>query len=114
MKTQRSHIKKKEKVASPRLTPAEQEVYWLHGTLAFSQPSWGFPDISVGEESACNVRDLGSIPGSGRSTGEGNRYPLQLSGLENSMDCMVCEVTNSQTRLSDFHFKNKDHEAEFI
>ena len=74
----------------------------------------GFPDISVGEESACNVRDLGSIPGSGRSTGEGNRYPLQLSGLENSMDCMVCEVTNSQTRLSDFHFKNKDHEAEFI
>ena len=39
----------------------------------------GFPDISVGEESACNVRDLGSIPGSGRSAREGIGYPLQYS-----------------------------------
>ena len=47
----------------------------------------GFPDSSVGKESACNAGDPGSIPGSGRSSGEGKGYPLQYSGLENSMDC---------------------------
>ena len=46
----------------------------------------GFPRSSVGKESACNAGDLGSIPGSGRSPGEGNRNPLQYSCLENSMD----------------------------
>ena len=46
----------------------------------------GFPDISVGKESACNAGDLGSIPGSGKSPGERDGYPLQYSGLENSMD----------------------------
>ena len=40
-------------------------------------------------ESVCNVGDLRSIPGSGRSPGEGKDYPLQYSGLENSMDCIV-------------------------
>ena len=49
---------------------------------------FGFPCGSAGKESACNVGDLGSIPGSGRSPGEGKDYPLQYSGLENSMDCM--------------------------
>ena len=49
-------------------------------------------------------RDLGSIPGLGTSSGEGNSYPLQYSGLENSMDCIVHGVAKSQTRLSDFHF----------
>ena len=39
----------------------------------------GFPDSSVGKESACNAGDPGSIPGSGRSTGEGIGYPLQYS-----------------------------------
>ena len=48
-----------------------------------------FPGGSVGKESACNVRDLGSIPGLGRSAGEGNGYPLEYSGLENSMDYIV-------------------------
>ena len=47
---------------------------------------------------------LGSIPELGRSPGEGKGYPLQYSGLENSMDCRVDGVTKSQTRLSDFHF----------
>ena len=42
----------------------------------------GFPGDSVGEESACNARDLGSIPGLGRCPGEGKGYPLQYSGLE--------------------------------
>ena len=44
------------------------------------------------------------IPGLGRSAGEGNGFPLQYSGLENSMDCIVHGVPNTQTRLSDFHF----------
>ena len=46
----------------------------------------GFPSGSVGKESACNAGDLGSIPGSGRSPGEGNGNLLQYSCLENSMD----------------------------
>ena len=48
----------------------------------------GFPDSSVDRESACNAGDLGSIPGLGRSPGEGKGNPLQYSGLENSMDCI--------------------------
>ena len=48
--------------------------------------------------------DLGSIPGLGRSPGEGNGYPLQYSGLENSMDYTVHGVAKSRTRLSDFPF----------
>ena len=46
----------------------------------------GFPDSLVGKGSACNAGDLGLIPGLGRSPGEGKGYPLQYSGLENSMD----------------------------
>ena len=64
----------------------------------------GFPDSSVGKESARNAGDPGSIPGSGRSPGEGIGYPLQYSGLENSMDSTAHGVAKSQTRLSDFHF----------
>ena len=48
----------------------------------------GFPGGSDGEESACNVADLGLIPGLGRFPGEGKGYPLQYSDLENFMDCM--------------------------
>ena len=47
-----------------------------------------FPNGSTGKESTCNVGDLGLIPRSGRSPGEGNGYPLQYSGLENSIDCI--------------------------
>ena len=64
----------------------------------------GFPDSSVGKESACNVGDLGSIPGLGRPPGEGKGYPLQYSGMENSMDYIVHGVAESPTRLSNFHF----------
>ena len=64
----------------------------------------GFPCGSADKESACNVGDLGSIPGLGRSPGERKGYPLQYSGLENSIDCIIDGVTKSQTRLSDFHF----------
>ena len=59
---------------------------------------------SASEEYTCNVGDLDSIPKLGRSAGEGKGYPLQDSGLENSMDCIVHGVTKSQTRLNDFHF----------
>ena len=64
----------------------------------------GFPGGSAGEESACNVGDLGSIPGLGRSPEEGNGYPLQYSGLENSTDWTVHGVAKSGTRLRDFRF----------
>ena len=56
------------------------------------------------KESTCNVGDRGPIPGLGRSPGEGKGYPLQYSGLENSMDCIVHGVAKSQTQLSNFHF----------
>ena len=57
----------------------------------------GFPGGSEVKASACNVGDLGSIPRLGRSPGEGNGYPLQYSGLENSMDGIVHGVTESDT-----------------
>ena len=56
------------------------------------------------KESAYNVGDMGLIPGLGRSHGEGKGYPLQYSGLENSMDCTVHGVAKSRTQLSNFHF----------
>ena len=55
----------------------------------------GFPCGSVGKESSCKVGDLGSIPGLGKSPGEGKGYPLQYSGLENSMDCIDHGVAES-------------------
>ena len=62
----------------------------------------GFPGGSAGKESACNAGDLGSILGLGKSPGEGKGYPLQYSGLENSMDYTVHGVTKSRTGPSDF------------
>ena len=66
----------------------------------------GFPSSTEGKASACNAGDLGSIPGLGRSPGEGNGYPLQYSCLRNPMGReawpgTVHGVTKSQTRLSD-------------
>ena len=63
----------------------------------FAMPTSGFPGGSAGKESASNAGDLGSIPGLGRSPGEVKGYSLQYSGLENSMDCTVHGVANSQT-----------------
>ena len=57
----------------------------------------------VNNLSACNAGDLGSIPGLGRSPGGGKGYPLQYSGLENSIDCIIHGVAKSWTQLSDFH-----------
>ena len=55
----------------------------------------GFPGSSAGKESTCNAGDPSLIPGLGRSPGEGNGYPLQYSGQENSMECVVHGVTKS-------------------
>ena len=71
--------------------------------------SWDLPGGKDGKVSACNVGDLGSIPGSGRSPGEGNGNLLQYSCLENPMDGGAWEVTahgvaKSWIRLSDFTF----------
>jgi len=67
------------------------------------------------KEPACNVGDLGSIPGLGRSPGEGKGYPLQYSGLKNPMDCIVYGVAKSWTQLSDFcfHFFKEDRRLNF-
>ena len=60
----------------------------------------GFPDSSVGKESTCSAGDPGSIPGSGRSPGEGKGYPLQYSGLESSMVHGVTELDRTELSLS--------------
>ena len=72
----------------------------------------GFPGGSEVKAPACNAGDLGLIPGSGRSTGEGNDNPLQYSCLENPMDreawcATVYGITKSQTQLSNLTFTFK-------
>ena len=57
-------------------------------------PSYG---SSAGKESACHAGDMGSNPGLGRSPGEGKGYPLQYSGLENSMDYIVHGIVKNKT-----------------
>ena len=85
---------------------SEQE---QHSILSFPFILWGFPGSSDGKVSACNVGNLGSIPGSGRSPGEGNGNPLQYPCLENPVDggtwqATVHRVAKSRTRLSNFTF----------
>ena len=62
----------------------------------------GFPCDSADKESACNAGDLDSIPGLGRSPGEGKGYPLHYSGLENSMDYSPwgCKESDRTEKLS--------------
>ena len=67
--------------------------------------SRNFPGGTGGKEYACNAVDLGLIPGLGRSPREGKGYPLQYSGLENSMDCIVHGFAKSWTRRSDFKYE---------
>ena len=72
--------------------------------LYYGRPSQfrGFPCDSAGEESTCNAGDLGSLPGSGRSPGEGKGYPLQYSALQNSMDYTVHGAAESD--VTERHF----------
>ena len=75
----------------------------------------GFPGGSAGKKSTCDVGDLGSIPGLGRSPGEGKGYPLQCSGLENPTDCIVYGVAKSRTQLSDlFTFTSQAFQIDAI
>ena len=78
-------------------------ICWRRGRLP-TRVFLDFPCGSAGKESTRNAGDLGLILGLGKSPGEGKGYPLQYSGLENSVDCKVRGVTKSQTRLSDLHF----------
>ena len=89
----------------PQFDSWVRKIPWRRDRLP-TQVFLGFPCSSAGKESACNLGDLGSIPGLERSPEEGKGYPLQYSGLENSMDCIVHGVAKSQTRLSDFHYEN--------
>ena len=68
------------------------DVYFLS---VFAVNSKLLPYGSARKESICNVEDLGSIPGLGRSPGEGKGYPLQYSGLDNSLHCVVHGFTES-------------------
>ena len=87
--------------------PEMQEIRFNSWDKKFPWSREGFRGDSVSKESTCNVGDLGSTPGLGRSPGKGKNYPLQYSGLENSMDCVVHSVAKSWTRLSDcFTFIN--------
>ena len=70
---------------------------------------FGFLGGSTGKESTCNAGELGSIPGLGRSPGEGKGYTLQYSGLENSMDYTVHGVAESQTQLSDLTYAHSTY-----
>ena len=81
------------------MLPVPMAVTWL--VRAFGGGTKGFP---CGKESVCNAGDLGSIPGLGRSPGEGKSYPLQYSGLENFMNYIAHGVAKSWTQLSGFHF----------
>ena len=88
------------------LEPERIREGWRINIEPLPTPSFlGFPCGSVGKESASNLAGLGSIPGLGRSPEEGKGYPLQYSGLENSIDCIVHGVTKSWTQLSEL--KNK-------
>ena len=86
----------------PGLDSSVREISWRRDRLP-TPVFLGFPGSSAGKESGCNVGNLGLIPGLGRSLGEGKGYPLQYSGLENSMDCIVPGVTKSWTQLISFH-----------
>ena len=74
-----------------------------HSLPGLFQCPQSFPCGSAGKESTCSVGDLGSIPGLGRFPGEGKGYPLQYSGLENSMVCIVHGIAKNQILLGNFH-----------
>ena len=94
---QRSHPQ----CGSPGLHPRVRKIPWRRERLP-TPIFLGFPGGLVGKEAACSVGALGSIPGWGRSPGEGRGSPPQYSGLENPMDRRIHGVAKSRTRLSDF------------
>ena len=98
---------------SQRIHPSNHTLFALNILQCYHYTSLklkkGFPGGSEVKASACNGGEVGSIPGLGRSPGEGNGNPLQYSCLENPMDggawwATVHGVAKSRTRLSDFTF----------
>ena len=81
---------------APQATLSMEYSRQKHWSPALQAESLGFPGGSDSKESTCNARDLGSIPGLGRFPAEQNGYPLQYSGHETSMDCIVHRVTTDQ------------------
>ena len=84
---------------------------WNYSAVVIQKQPVGFSD-SDSKESTCSGGDPGSIPGSGRSPGEGNGYPLPYSSLENSMDrgawqAIVHGVAKGRKQPSNFHFRQK-------
>ena len=95
-------------VYAPTSNAEEAEIEWFYEDL------WASLVAQRVKASACNVGDLGSIPGLGRSPGRENSNPLQYSCLENSLDgeawwAIVHGATKSRTRLSDFNFTMKTY-----
>ena len=70
---------------------------WIRQGKTARYLNFRFPGGSAGKETICNAGDLDSIPGLGRSPGEGNSYPVQYSGLENSMGCIVHGIEELDT-----------------
>jgi len=87
----------------PRFKSWVGKIFWRRDRLP-TPVFLGFLGGSADKEFVCNSGHLGSMPGLGRSPGEGKGYPLHYSGLENFMDCIVHGVTKSWTQLSNFHF----------
>ena len=83
-------------ILEPRFHSWVRKILWRRDRLP-TPVFLGFSGGSAGKESACNVGDLGLIPELGKSPGEGRGYPLQYSGLEKSMDCIVHGVAESWT-----------------
>ena len=88
--------------------PSEVDSVWVaFNSMLINGLNWDLYILVIGlagKEFTCNAGDLGSIPGFCRLPGEGNSYPFQYSGLENSKDCIVHGVAKNWTRLSNFHF----------
>ena len=78
----------------PQFNSGVRKICWRRDRL-LTPVFLGFPCGSAGKESTCNAEDLGLIPELGRSPGEGKGYTFQYSVLENSMDCIVYGVTES-------------------
>ena len=93
--------KKEKKTLVPLDSSRSFIVYLLSNSqqflFIFPCEYWGFPCGSAGKEYACYIGDLCSIPGLGRAPGEGKGYPLQYSGLENSMDFIIHGISKSVT-----------------
>ena len=88
---------------APQALPPPMSSFHTHPHPTPDKTNLGASYGSAGQESACNVGDLGMIAGLGRSSGEGKGYQLQYYGLKNPIDCIALGVSKSRTRLSNFH-----------